>query len=57
MPSVSVTLPNPEDREPVKKFMPKSSNRIHMATVARLYVAYPDPNVWTYTSIMGAVVF
>jgi hypothetical protein len=24
--------------------------------VARLYVAYPDPEVWTYTGLMGAIV-
>ncbi|CAG8580279.1 5172_t:CDS:10, partial [Acaulospora morrowiae] len=55
MPSVSVTLPSREDRDVVKKYVPKP-NKIFMATVARLYVAYPDPNAWTYTNIMGAVV-
>ncbi|CAG8786950.1 565_t:CDS:2, partial [Gigaspora rosea] len=31
--------------------------KILTATVVRLYVAYPNPDAWTYTNLMGAVVF
>ncbi|KAI9591989.1 hypothetical protein BDF19DRAFT_388902, partial [Syncephalis fuscata] len=30
--------------------------KILTATVARLYVAYPGPETWTYSGLMGAVV-
>ncbi|CAB4436436.1 unnamed protein product [Rhizophagus irregularis] len=51
----SVTLQKPEDKAMIKKAL--SGDKILTATVARLYVAYPDPNAWTYTKIMGAVGF
>lgn len=44
------------DKEIVKRVVPKASNRIQAATVARLYVAYPDRSRWTYTGLQGAVV-
>ncbi|KAI8078031.1 uncharacterized protein B0P05DRAFT_470878, partial [Gilbertella persicaria] len=31
--------------------------KIYAATVARLYVAYPNPNKWAYSNIWGAVAF
>ncbi|KAI7900599.1 uncharacterized protein BX663DRAFT_438889, partial [Cokeromyces recurvatus] len=31
--------------------------KIYAATVARLYVAYPNPNKWAYSNIWGAVTF
>lgn len=43
------------DKEKVKRAIPKASNKIVDATVARLYIAYPDPLVWTYTGLSGAV--
>ncbi|RKP09313.1 hypothetical protein THASP1DRAFT_3213, partial [Thamnocephalis sphaerospora] len=49
-------LPNAEDKAAIKKALPGKVNKIVTATVARLYVAYPDPEAWTYTGIMGAVV-
>ncbi|KAF9972672.1 hypothetical protein BGZ73_004185 [Actinomortierella ambigua] len=51
----SVTLNRPEDRAMVKRFLASSTTRIITCTVARLYVAYPDPNHWTFTGLMGAV--
>ncbi|KAG0350271.1 hypothetical protein BGZ54_003925 [Gamsiella multidivaricata] len=51
----SITLSNPEDKATVKRFLSSPNTRIITATVARLYVAYPDPLRWTYTGIMGAV--
>lgn len=43
------------DKEKVKRAIPKASNKIVDATVARLYIAYPDPQVWKYTGLSGAV--
>ncbi|KAF9357102.1 hypothetical protein BGX34_009595, partial [Mortierella sp. NVP85] len=51
----SATL-NPDHRSLIKKVLVESGNqKIITATVARLYVAYPDPNEWTYTGIMGGL--
>lgn len=33
------------------------TQKIYAATVARLYVAYPNPNKWAYSNIWGAVAF
>ena len=45
-----------EDKETVKRFVPKVSNKIQAVGVARLYVAYPNRSKWTYTGLQGAVV-
>lgn len=45
-----------EDRETVKRFVPKQTNKIHAVAVARLYIAYPNRSKWTYTGLQGAVV-
>ncbi|KAM3548953.1 hypothetical protein ARSEF4850_009118, partial [Beauveria asiatica] len=47
---------NDEDKEIVKRFIPKQSNKIQAVAVAKLYIAYPDPTKWTYTGLQGAVV-
>ena len=47
---------NDEDKQTVKKTVPKPSNKIHAVAVARLYVAYPDRRRWTYTGLQGAAV-
>lgn len=44
------------DKETVKRNVPKPSNKIHAVAVARLYVAYPDPQKWVYTGLQGAAV-
>ncbi|KAF9421652.1 hypothetical protein BGZ94_008775 [Podila epigama] len=51
----SITLNNPEDKATVKRFLSSPNTRIITATVARLYITYPDPHLWTYSGIMGAV--
>lgn len=43
------------DKEQVKRHIPKASNKIIDATVARLYIAYPDATQWTYTGLSGAI--
>ncbi|SPQ19653.1 4dcbd744-696d-42b8-b848-a65bbe4b152e [Thermothielavioides terrestris] len=47
---------NDDDRETVKRFVPKQTNKIHAVAVARLYIAYPNRSRWTYTGLQGAVV-
>ncbi|KAJ5612177.1 Actin-binding FH2 [Penicillium lagena] len=44
------------DKETVKRNVPKPANKILAVAVARLYVAYPDNQRWTYTGIQGAAV-
>jgi hypothetical protein len=45
-----------EDKQTVKRTVPKASNKIHAVAVAKLYVAYPNKNRWTYTGLQGAAV-
>lgn len=45
-----------EDKQTVKRNVPKQNNKIHAVAVAKLYVAYPDRHRWTYTGLQGAVV-
>jgi len=47
---------NEEDKETVKRVVPKQTNKIQAVAVARLYVAYPNRAKWTYTGLQGAVV-
>jgi Wiskott-Aldrich syndrome protein len=45
-----------EDKDIVKRIVPKQTNKIQAVAVARLYVAYPNPAKWTYTGLQGAIV-
>ena len=45
-----------DEKQTVKRAVPKASNKIHAVAVARLYVAYPDPQRWTFTGLSGAAV-
>lgn len=45
-----------EDKETVKRMVPKHTNKIQAVAVARLYVAYPDRSKWTFTGLQGAIV-
>ena len=45
-----------DDKETVKRFVPKQTNKIQAVAVARLYVAYPNRQKWTFTGMQGAVV-
>lgn len=44
------------DKEIVKRTVPKSANKIQAVAVARLYVAYPNKQRWVYTGLQGAAV-
>lgn len=52
----STTL-SPDDKLKVKKAVPKSSNKIITAAVARIYHAPPGADDWTYAEQEGALVF
>ncbi|KAH8886821.1 WH1-domain-containing protein [Thozetella sp. PMI_491] len=45
-----------DDKETVKRHVPKQTNKIHAVAVARLYVAHPNRSRWTYSGLQGAVV-
>lgn len=45
-----------DDKQTVKRTVPKPSNKIHAVAVAKLYVAYPNRSRWTYTGLQGAAV-
>lgn len=44
------------DKETVKRMVPKAQNKIQAVAVARLYIAYPNRQKWTYTGLQGALV-
>ncbi|RKF55303.1 putative wh1 domain-containing protein [Golovinomyces cichoracearum] len=45
-----------EDKETIKRQVPKASNKIQAVAAARLYIAYPNRNKWTNTGYQGAIV-
>ena len=46
-----------QDKETVKRAVPKSSNKIHAAGIARLYIAHPNQRQrWTDSGLQGAIV-
>lgn len=44
------------DKEMIKRQVPKPANKIQAAGAARLYVAYPNKQQWVYTGLQGAAV-
>ncbi|AGO11963.1 AaceriAGR285Wp [[Ashbya] aceris (nom. inval.)] len=44
-----------EDKEKIKRAIPKASNKIIDVAVARLYIAYPNPKEWKYSGLSGAI--
>ena len=44
------------DKEIVKRTVPKPANKIQAVAVARLYVAFPNRQRWQYTGLQGAAV-
>jgi hypothetical protein len=45
-----------EDKQTVKRTVPKQNNKIFAVAVAKLYVAHPHKHTWTYTGLQGAAV-
>ncbi|PFH57880.1 hypothetical protein XA68_14451 [Ophiocordyceps unilateralis] len=54
--SAMPSILNEDDKDTVKRVVPKQYNKIQAVAVARLYVAYPNRSKWTYTGLQGAVV-
>ncbi|QPG76353.1 hypothetical protein FOA43_003741 [Brettanomyces nanus] len=50
-----MTILDTKDKEKVKRTVPKPSNKIIDATVARLYIAFPDSSSWVFTGLSGAI--
>ncbi|KAF4537625.1 Actin associated WSP1 protein [Lasiodiplodia theobromae] len=50
------TILSDDDKQTVKRTVPKGSNKIHAVAVAKLYIAYPNRHKWTYTGLQGAAV-
>lgn len=50
------SLLSDEEKETVKRQVPKASNKIQAVAIARLYIAYPNRCKWTNTGYQGAVV-
>lgn len=50
-----MTILTAQDKEKIKRAIPKANNKILDSTVARLYIAYPDHAQWQFTGYMGAV--
>ena len=44
------------DRQTVKRTVPSASNKIQAVAIARLYIAHPNRQRWTYTGLQGAAV-
>lgn len=45
-----------EDKETVKRMVPKPQNKIQAVAVAKLYIAHPNKSQWRYTGLQGAIV-
>ena len=45
-----------DEKQIVKRTVPKASNKIQAVAVAKLYIAYPNRQRWTYTGLQGAAV-
>ena len=45
-----------EEKSIVKRTVPKASNKINAVAVAKLYIAHPNRQRWTYTGLQGAAV-
>jgi len=45
-----------DDKAKIKRAIPKANNKIVTASVARLYIAFPNPLQWTFTGLSGALV-
>jgi len=48
---------NNDEKSKVKTAIPKTSNKIFTAALARVYYAYPQPNRWSYGGLQGALAF
>lgn len=51
------TILSKEEKAKVTSAIPKGSNKIWIASLARIYYAYPNPNEWSYAGLQGGLAF
>jgi neural Wiskott-Aldrich syndrome protein len=51
------SLLSKEEKNKITSSIPKPSNKIFTATLARVYYAYPNPNDWSYAGLQGGMAF
>lgn len=55
MPAQSIL--SKDEKAKVTSAIPKPSNKIFTASLARIYYAYPNPNDWSYAGLQGGLAF
>ncbi|OTA25170.1 hypothetical protein BTJ68_12340, partial [Hortaea werneckii EXF-2000] len=45
-----------DDKQTVKRTVPKATNKIHAVAVVKLYICPPSHHKWTFTGLQGALV-
>jgi neural Wiskott-Aldrich syndrome protein len=58
-PANTTTMPSTltsDDKSKIKRAIPKATNKIQVATAARLYIVLPGRNKWKFTGLSGAIV-
>ena len=51
------TILSKEEKAKVMSAIPKESNKLWIASLARIYYAYPNPNEWSYAGLQGGLAF
>ncbi|KAF9788439.1 actin regulatory protein [Thelephora terrestris] len=51
------TILSKEEKAKVTSAVPKGSNKLWIASLARIYYAYPNPNEWSYAGLQGGLAF
>jgi hypothetical protein len=51
------TILSKEEKAKVTSAIPKGSNKLWIASLARIYYAYPNPNKWSYAGLQGGLAF
>ena len=51
------TILSKEEKAKVTSAIPKGSNKLWIASLARIYYAYPNPNEWSYAGLQGGLAF
>jgi hypothetical protein len=55
MPAQSIL--SKEEKAKVTSAIPKGSNKLWIASLARIYYAYPNPSQWSYAGLQGGLAF
>ena len=51
------TILSKEEKAKITSAIPKGSNKLWIASLARIYYAYPNPNEWSYAGLQGGLAF